>query len=147
MRLRIAFIKLLCLQGSMHLVTTTTVSSFHRFSVPLCRHVIKRPCNWATITPCHLPHHPTVPPATNMPQPCRRETWYDTVTPPWHRATWCAIVPPGRPSCYRATWCATVQPGAPPFYSVTWYATVPPYRRVAALLIRYIGILLYPCQS
>ena len=129
MRIRRALIMWLCQHDF--------VPSFHRLSVSLCRHVTKWPCYQATISPSHgATCCATVQPATNMPQPCRRETWYDTVTLPCHRTTWCAIVPPCRPSCHRATWCATVPPGAPPCYRATWCATVPPYRRVAVLLIR-----------
>ena len=107
MRIRRGFIRWPCLHGSMHLVTTTTVPLFHCPSVPPCRHVIRRPCHRVTITPCHLSHHSIDPPATNMPQPCYRETWCDTVTPLCHRAT-------------------SVQPNAPPYHSATWCATVPP---------------------
>ena len=139
MHIRREFIRWPCPHGSMHLVTTTTVPPFHCPSVPPCRHVIRRPCHRATITPCHLPHHSTVPPATNMPQPCCRETWSDTVTPPCHRAT---SVPPGAPPYHRATWCATVPPGPLLCHRP---AVPPPYRR-------QIGIPMYTdapdsCQS
>ena len=126
MRISRAFIRRPCLHGFMHLVTTT--SPCNPFAVPPCRRIIRRPCHRATITPCYLPHHPTVPPATNMPQLCRRETWCATVTPSIHRATWCA------------TWCDTVktpchlvhhrETTVPLFHLVhhhsTWCATVSP---------------------
>ena len=137
MRIRRAYIRWPCLHGSMHLVTTTTVPPFYCFSVPPCRHVIKRPCQRATITPCHLPHHSTVPPATNMPQPCYRETWVDTVPPPWHQ---------------RTTWCITVSPCHLVRHRATWSATMPPCLRAAVLPTRHIGIPMYThapdcCQS
>ena len=122
MRIRRAFIKWPCHYGSMHLVTTTAVRPFHCPSVFPCCHVIRSLCHRATITPCHLPHHPTVPPATNMPQPCCHETWCDTVTPPCHRAT---SVQPGTQPYHCATWCATVPPGRPPCHRA---AVPPPYR-------------------
>ena len=119
--------------------------SFHRLSMSLCRHVTKRPCYQATISPSHgATCCTTVPPAINMPQPCCRETWYDTVTLPCHRTTWCAIVPPGWPSWHRATLSATVQPDAQPCYRALWCALVPPCRRVAVLLIHISAYFLIP---
>ena len=82
-------------------------------SVPPCRHVIRRPCHRATIKNCHLLHHSNVPPTINMPEPCCRETWCYTVTPPCHRDT---TVPFCAPLYYRATLCATVQLGLPPYH-------------------------------
>ena len=81
-----------------------SVQSFSRFSVPPCRHVTRRPCHRTSIPPCHLPHNPTEPPATNMPEQCRRDTWCATVPPPCHHR---ATVPPVAPLWH---YCAPVPP-------------------------------------
>ena len=124
MRIRRAFIRWPCLHGSMHLITTTTVPLFHYPSVPTFRHVIRRPCHRPTITPSHLPHHSTVPPATNMPN---RVAVRPGATPCHHRAT----VPP---ACHLLHHRNTVPPGALPchlmIHCATSSATMPPCRRL-----------------
>ena len=87
----------------------------------------------------------TVPPATNMPQTCRRENWYNRVILPWHRATWSAIVPPGRPSCHRSIWYDTVQHNAPQFYRailVRHWFTLQPFRRLTDTILWYTFVYL-----
>ena len=116
---------------------------------PFC-HVTSRPCHQIIILFCHLPHratcyqhaatvstchlvlhrNTTVPPATNMPQPCRRVTWCSPVPPPCHWVTLFATV-------------------APVFHLVSHHDTaVPPCSRVAAILTRHSIIPPYaylPC--
>ena len=98
-----------------------TVRQIHRPFVSPCRHVTRKPCHRATISPCHFLLRPTVPPATTMPQPCRRDTWCASLTHPYHRATWDATMPP----------CHMVR------HSDT---TVPPCRRAATVPTRHMGI-------
>ena len=89
------------------------VPGYRQFTVPpFYRHV--------TMNPCHRPHRPTVPHASNMRQLCRRATWCATVTPQCHLTTRCATEPP---PCHLATWCATE---TPPCHSA---ALQPPYRQ------------------
>ena len=80
----------------MHLVTTTTVLSVYCRSVPPFCLVISRPCHRATIKPCHLSRQSTLPYATNMPEPCCRNSWCDIVTLLCDCAT---FMPPGAPPC------------------------------------------------
>ena len=140
---------------------------------PSLRAVTNRPCHRDIILPCHLPHratcyqhaatvspchlarhrNTTVPPATNMPQPCRRVTWCAPVpSPRHHRAT---TVPPSYLLRHRGT---TVPPchlvchrdtTVPPCHLVHHHDTaVPPCRRAAAGPTRHIDIPPYahsPC--
>ena len=82
-----------------------TVPPFHSPIVSSCRHVTRRPCHWATIPPCHLPHRPTVPPAT----PSHRGTCH-TVSPCHlpHPPTEPPATPSHRPTCHHHA--ATVSP-------------------------------------
>ena len=114
MSIKRASIRWPCLHGSMYLVTATLpchhsiVSLFHRAATspedraneppshlatchtdPPC-HLPHRPtvapatpfhrATCHTVPLSHLPHRPTVPPATTMPQPCRRDIWCATVS-------------------------------------------------------------------
>ena len=150
MRIRRGFIKFPCLHGSIHLVTTTSPCNFSfslHVSVPTRNQEIVPPSHHHTL-PTGTPSHPTVPPATHMPQPCRCVIWCatqcTTMKQPYHCVTWCATVPPGAPPYHlvrhRTTWSATVPPGPPP------------WRRAAAVPTRHIGIPPYThapdsCQS
>ena len=151
MRIRRAYIGWPCVHGSMYLVTATL--SCHNSTVPPCRHVTRRPWHRVIIPPCHLSHRATcyqhvapvaqwqlvrhrdttVPPATNMLQPCRCITWCGPVQPPCHRVTWYTTV---ALLCHRSTWCATeilqchlstwCATETPPFFSATWCAIKTP---------------------
>ena len=108
---------LLHVPGYRHFFCATILPSLRAVMVPGDR---------ATKLSFHLATCHTVPPATNMPQPCRRTTWCATETPPCHLIPTCrnrVAVLPNAPPCHRVTWFATVPPGEPPRH---YSATVPP---------------------
>ena len=125
MSIRRAFIRRPCLHGSMHLVTATLPC--HHSIVPLFLRAATSPEDRATEPPSHratchtvpawhLPHRPTVAPAT----PSHRATCH--TVPPWHlphrftvapatlshRATCHSVPPSHRVTCHHDA--ATVSP-------------------------------------
>ena len=134
-----------------------TVPPFYSFIVNPWRHVTKRPCHWATIIPCHLPHRLTMPHATlsdcgtcHIVSPCHLS----------HRFTVPLVTPSHRGNCYtlfhRATFHTDSLSHMPKFptvpFAITmpllchhdiWCATVAACRRRPTRHLWHIGITPY----
>ena len=145
MSIRKALIRWPCLHGSMHLVTA--ILPCHHSLVRLFLRAATSPSHLATchiFPPWHLPHRPTVAPAT----PFHRATCHivplchlphrPTVAPatPFHRLT-CHTVPPATTMplpCSRDTWCATVAACRRVPTRHIWHIGIPPYTHASTIL-------------